>query len=89
VRAAWSVSLTILVACVLLVQYEQYRVLEGMAVAMVDPSQEPNELVTTWISGGQHKSHTTTRQEGETKEHWERRHLDEVAAKWQQFPPDG
>jgi hypothetical protein len=81
--------LAVLVACVLLVQYQQFRVMERMASHMVDPIQDANQLVHSWISGGQKHTVTTTREEGESKSHWQRRHLDEIEAGWQQFPPDG
>lgn len=91
-RIAWSSALAVLVACVLVVQYQQYRVMERMATHMVEPAQEPNQLVHTWLSGGSVHTVTTTRGEfdaSETKEQWKRRHLDAIQTGWQQFPPDG
>lgn len=53
-RLAWSFALTVLVACVLIVQYEQYRVLERMAgnVPTVQPV-DPGVMSASWYSGGQ------------------------------------
>lgn len=53
-RTTWSAALTILVACVLIVQWEQYKTLERMAkpVPTVIPT-DPGEMVASWFSGGQ------------------------------------
>ena len=51
--------------------------------------QASNELIHTYLSGGKLKTVKTTRTEGETKTHWERRHLDDIQAAWQADPPDG
>lgn len=51
---AWSIALTILVACVLLVQYEQYRAIERMADSMAPVIPvDPGVMSASWYSGGQ------------------------------------
>lgn len=86
-RAAWSAALCVLVICVLAVQWEQYQTLREIAKHMT--IQPTIDLVETYVSGGNVITVTTTRSEGETKAHWERRHLDDIQASWQQYPPDG
>lgn len=45
-------------------------------------------LTTTWLSGGQRRTWTSTQREGETIDDLAVRHAEEVAALQVRFPPD-
>lgn len=87
VRTAWSITLCAFLACVLVVQYEQYRA--TLTIAERITMQPSDELITSYISGGQTIQVITKRQVGETKPHWEQRHIDDIKARWATDPPDG
>jgi len=89
VKTLWSATLTLLVVCVLWVNWQQYRTLQAMERRIELAMQPADELIETYISGGQPIEVVTRRQPGETKPHWEARHLDDIKARWATSPPDG
>ena len=86
-RTAWSITLCAFLACVLVVQYAQYRATLTIAERVL--MQPSDELIETYVSSGQTIQVVTKRNPGETKIHWEQRHIDDVKARWAVDPPDG
>lgn len=94
-QTAWRIFLTLMIVGVFFVQYQQVRLLERIANAMVVTQTKTvastGVLVHSFKSGGIAYYVVTTRNENEaneTKIHWERRHLDEIAAAWGEHEPD-
>ena len=94
-QAAWRLFLTALVVGLFFVQYQQVRLLERIASAMsvttTPTSAEEGKLVHSFKSGGTTYYVVTIKGEedpNETKTHWERRHLDQIAAAWGEHVPD-
>lgn len=94
-QTVWRVFLTVLIAGIFLVQYQQVRLLERianqMAVTTTQTAASEGVLVHSFKSNGVVYYVVTTRYEQdplETKVHWQRRHLDEIEAAWQERTPD-
>jgi hypothetical protein len=84
-----------MIAGVFFMEYQQVRLLERMANAMAltttPTSPDSGKLVESFKSGGVTYYVVTTKGEedpNETTLHWERRHLDQIAAAWQEHTPD-
>lgn len=89
-RATWSATLCLLLGCVLVVEWQQYKTLQSVAPAypILISKQEAEQLVTTWMSGGSQRATVTTRKLGESNADWQKRHFDAVKKDQITWPPD-
>lgn len=85
-QTVWRIFLTVLIAGVFLVQYQQVRLLERIAVAMANVPD--NALVTSWKSGGEVVTVETKGMVGESDAALLVRHTQKVAEKLEHFPRD-
>lgn len=94
-KTAWFAALVALLLGLLIVEYQQFRVLKeivsAMAVTTTPTSASTGVLVHSFRSDGVTYYVVTTKGEldpSETTLHWERRHLDDIQAAWQEHTPD-
>ena len=85
-QTAWRVFLTVLIAGIFAVQYQQVSLLERIAVTMADVANDT--LNTSWKSGGNVVKVTTKRNIGESDAALLVRHTAEVSAKLETHPID-
>lgn len=70
------------------VQVDQLRIQVVTLLSQRQAIIEERAMATSWVSGGQLKVHSSTRQTGETDAAWIERHFKEVAAEMKECPPD-
>lgn len=85
-QTAWKIALCVMVAGVFVIQYHQVRLLERIAEAMADVSDDT--LNTSWKSGGEVVKVTTKRNVGESDGALLVRHTSAVQAKLKTHPID-
>ena len=94
-RAVWLVPLAALLAGILVVEYQQFRVLReivhAMAVTQTKTVSAKGRHVESFVSGGDTWYVVTTQGEfdpNETDTHFNRRHLAEIQQAWIDHPRD-
>jgi len=83
-QVAWRLALTVMIASVLVMQYQQVRILERIAFSMADVPAKA--LTTSWKHNGEVVTVTTTKNIGESDAALLVRHTQEVATKLEEYP---